>query len=114
MDRPTCAAGIGLKAGPYGMEPIVCAQSVGVRTYHSPEGVVGYCAIPRHEAKVRRRYLEVDPPEPKWLHEDCPPWCPDKAGGDHDHTDPFVDHPANATVETEYATYWTTGTDSAA
>lgn len=82
----TCSAHIGHKAGEFGFEFVICRQTVGVRGYwtqpaptnYSGGHFVTYCAIEGHEAQVRRRYAEVDPPEPKWLHED-PAFAPESS-----------------------------------
>jgi hypothetical protein len=75
-----CLAVIHYGAGAFGFDPILCSQVVGVRHFVTTGGLrVGYCAIPSHEASVRRRFTErsiEDIPEPVWLHED-PDFAPD-------------------------------------
>lgn len=111
--RPLCQETIGQTAGDFGLRPVLCSQIVGVRQWYDSEGTLhAGCAL--HVRAMVSRFPEADPPEPRWLHEECPPYCPSKVGGDHDHTPVvFTDHPADATVETEYATYWTTGRQTA-
>jgi hypothetical protein len=87
-----CNAIVGHEPGPYGFRPVECTQVVGVRGYwavterwENTGHFVSYCALPGHEQNVRRRFAQVDSPEPRWLHEDPEYADPITAGkGYHD------------------------------
>lgn len=55
----TCSATTGRVAAAFGFTPVICSQSVGVKTFITTTGLrVGYCSIEGHEASVRRQFRE--------------------------------------------------------
>lgn len=72
-----CDATIGQEPTDWGFAPIRCRQVVATRGYwartepwENTGHFVAYCPKPGHQADVRRRFPEVDPPMPTFLHED--------------------------------------------
>jgi hypothetical protein len=60
--RYQCSAITGHTPANFGMVAIRCRQRVGIRSFETTTGIrVAYCAIPSHEANVRRRFAEVEP-----------------------------------------------------
>ena len=58
----TCNARIGWAGREYGFAPVTCGQRIGLRCYQATTGeIVRYCAIPGHEANVRRQHAEAIP-----------------------------------------------------
>jgi len=91
-----------------------CSQSVAVTHWFDTTGHE-HAACSRHVASMKSRWVPepavpgvfVSEAEARELWDDCAghvPGCPGSMGGDH-----IIDHPADATVESEYATYWTQG-----
>jgi hypothetical protein len=58
--RVTCEGQIGVESTPWGLEPVRCGQSVGVRRWHDMAGHE-HAACVRHIAVVEHRYPEAPP-----------------------------------------------------
>ena len=73
MAHTTCGSRVGWSPGDYGFVPERCGKPA-TGSYVTKSGLrVGYCDELGHENRVRRIWaerIEVDVPEPVWLHED--------------------------------------------